>query len=271
MPTATSHDGTRIAFTKAGRGPALIVVDGAFCYRENGMAPSLLPLLAEHFTVYWYDRRGRGESADTQPYAVEREIEDLNAVLQAAGGSAYLFGMSSGGALAIRAVVAGLPVTRLAVFEAPYIPGSAENIAYPVAANEVRRLVADGKRAEAVTYFMRRVFGAPAPFVMMMKLLMRASWKRNALVAHTLAYDLDLLGDGHVPAAAARIAIPTVIIGGEKAPPKLQAAVTRTVAAIPGAKRIALKGQSHMVKPAVLTPALVAFFNGVAAGSAHGN
>src|SRR5437879_4691813 len=120
MNTVTSRDGTRIAYDKRGSGPALILVDGAFCYRAFGPMPKLAELLSDRFTVYNYDRRGRGDSSDTKPYAVAREVEDLAALFEAAGGSAFLYGISSGAALALRAAGNGLAVRKLAVYEPPF-------------------------------------------------------------------------------------------------------------------------------------------------------
>src|SRR5262245_53932823 len=119
--TVTSRDGTTITYNRAGSGPALILVDGALCTREKGPNGPLAQQLADQFTVHWYDRRGRGDSTDTAPYAVEREIEDLAALIADAGGSAHLYGISSGGVLALEAALRGLPVEKLALYEAPLV------------------------------------------------------------------------------------------------------------------------------------------------------
>lgn len=261
MPTVTSKDGTKIAYSTWGQGPALVLVDGAFCYRENGLTPMLAEPLAEHFTVYAYDRRGRGESGDAVVYDIAREIEDLQAVVDAAGGSAFVVGFSSGGALALRAVLGGLKATKLGIFEAPFVPAEGNSPTFAHSARAIDQFVADGRRGDAVNYFMVKVFGAPGVFVFIMKWLMRASWKRNESVAHTLPHDLAILGDGSVPAEAARITVPTIVLGGEKTDPKLREAVERTAAAIPGAKLEWLAGQSHMVKPKLMVPALKRFFD----------
>jgi pimeloyl-ACP methyl ester carboxylesterase len=121
MNTVLSRDGTAIAFDKSGVGPPLILVDGALCYRASGPSRSLAALLAEHFTVFTYDRRGRGESGDTAPYAVEREVDDIEALIEEAGGSAYVYGVSSGAALALEAANRGLAIEKLALYEAPFI------------------------------------------------------------------------------------------------------------------------------------------------------
>jgi pimeloyl-ACP methyl ester carboxylesterase len=261
MPTVTSKDGTKITYSTWGQGPAVILVDGAFCFRQNGPTPKLAPLLAASYTVYAYDRRGRGESADTPPYAVAREIEDLEAMMQAAGGSAYVFGMSSGGALAIRAVAHGLPAKKLAIYEVPFVAVDPTSPQPPTTAIEdINRLVAAGRRSDAVTYFMTRVFGAPAFFITIMKLVARGLWKKNESVAHTLPYDFQIMGDWSVLKETAAVHVPTLLLGGAKAPKQLQSAVKAAAAAIPGATLQMLAGQTHNVSAAVLAPALTAFF-----------
>src|SRR4051794_6315211 len=121
MPTVTSADGTSIAYEVAGAGPAVILVDGAMCHRSGGPMRPLAALLRSRFTVYAYDRRGRGDSGDTAPYAVAREVEDLAALVEAAGGAACAYAISSGGALVLAAVAAGVPLTRLAIYEPPFL------------------------------------------------------------------------------------------------------------------------------------------------------
>ncbi|HZO17491.1 MAG TPA: alpha/beta hydrolase, partial [Gemmatimonadaceae bacterium] len=164
MPRVTSKDGTSIAFDRVGSGPPLILVDGALCYRAFGPMGPLAQALASHFTVYTYDRRGRGESGNGRPYAVEREIEDLNALVREAGGSVYAYGASSGGALALEAAKRGVAITKVAVYEPPYITD--DSIA-PVPDDYVSRLsahVAAGRPGDAVKSFMRTV-GTPGFFI----------------------------------------------------------------------------------------------------------
>src|SRR5262249_29137018 len=121
MRKAISKDGTTIAFDQLGKGPAIILVDGALCSRSFGPMPKLAPLLAQRFTVFTYDRRGRGDSGDTASYRVEREIEDIDALIAEAGGSAYVFGISSGAALVLRAAASGLAIEKLALYEPPFM------------------------------------------------------------------------------------------------------------------------------------------------------
>jgi pimeloyl-ACP methyl ester carboxylesterase len=255
----TSRDGTRIAYERTGQGPALILIDGAFCSRQFGPSPKLARLLAPHFTVYTYDRRGRGDSGDTPPYAKERELEDLGALIQEAGGSAFAVGLSSGAALALEAAASGLNVTKIAAFEPPYVDdnghaGGAEH------EKNLQRLVAAGDRGGAVKYFMRSMIGAPAPVVLMMRLIPWV-WPRLTAVAHTLPYDAAVMNEYKVPTARFKaIRVPTLTIHGSKTDVRLQKAAGAIAQAIPHARHVTLAGQTHNVNPAALTPAVVEFF-----------
>lgn len=257
-----SRDGTRIAFTKMGSGPPVVLVDGAFCYRENGPAPDLAPLLGQHFTVFVYDRRGRGASGDTPPYAIEREIDDLRAIVDEAGGTADVVGISSGAALALQAVASGVNVKKLALYEPPYVtngdrPKSMENSKI-----HLQRLVSAGDRAGAVKFFLTDVMGAPRAFVFAMPFLMRSAWKRNELVAHTLLYDLTILSDRSVlKERSASISVPTLVIGGEKSPTELRDGVLAVAKALPNARSHFLAGQNHNLSAPALAPVVVDFFN----------
>lgn len=156
MSTVTSKDGTTIAYTKYGSGPLVILVSGAMGFRQLGFLKPLAELLSQHFTVIDYDRRGRGESSDTPPYSVEREIEDIDALIKANGGSAHLFGLSSGAILALRATAAGLSVNKLALYEPPFT-AKTMGTQFSAAEKEVSQLVAEGKRGKAVDYFSKMV------------------------------------------------------------------------------------------------------------------
>lgn len=258
MPEVTSKDGTRIAFEKAGNGPAVVLVDGAFCFRSSGVTPLLLPLLSRHFTVFAYDRRGRGESDDKPPYAVEREVEDLAAVTGAAGSPVDLCAFSSGCALALHAVAAGLRPKKLVLFEPPYVRAGSAPAVPADAADEIRRLVESGRRSDAVRYFMTKVFGAPGLFVTLMRWFGRQSWKNNESVAHTLPYDIALMGDYSVPVdLLTRVDVPAVVLSGEKAPAAMREAAAKVAAALPSADHRVLPRQSHNVSMDVLTPVLV--------------
>lgn len=170
MEKAVSRDGTTIAYERSGSGPALVLVDGAMCQREMGPARPLAKLLAEHYTVYVYDRRGRGDSGDTAPYAAQREVEDLEAVINEAGGSAYVFGQSSGAALSLEAAHQGVSIRKLAVFEPPFIvDDSREPVPHDYIAQLEAMLAAD-RPGDAVKSFMKQV-GVPGIMIALMRLM----------------------------------------------------------------------------------------------------
>ena len=262
MGTVTSADGTTIAFTKSGAGPALVLVDGALQYRafDPGGA-GLAEGLSDHFTVYRYDRRGRGESTDTVPYAVSREVEDIGALIDDAGGQAFVYGVSSGAALAMEAALE-LPgkVTKLALFEPPYNDDGAARQAWRAYTAELRTLLAGGRRGDAIALFMGLV-GAPAEQVETMR--GTPVWRTFEAVAPTLAYDHPaLLGDeAAVPLGrAARVGVPTLLLSGGDSFPFMHATAAALAEAIPDARHQVLEGQTHEVEAAVLEPVLTAFF-----------
>lgn len=258
--TTTSRDGTIIAFTKRGSGPPLIIVDGAFCYRENGPATELASVLAQHFTVFTYDRRGRGESGDIAPYAVEREIEDLRAIANQAGAPPFALGISSGGALILQAVASGVGVRKIALYEPPYVTNGKANSVEDTK-NRLQTFVSAGDRAGAVSFFMTDVYGAPRAFVFAMPLLMPNAWKRNKLIANTLLYDLTILGDRSVlNERSSAISVPTLVVGGEKSPRELRNAVEAVAAALPNAHSRFLSGQDHNISSQALAPVLFEYF-----------
>lgn len=262
MSTVTSRDGTAIAFEHMGSGPPLILVDGAFCSRSFGPMPKLAPLLAKTFRVYMYDRRGRGSSGDTKPYAPQREVEDLDALIGEAGGSAYVLGVSSGAGLALEAAASGLAIEKLAVYEPPYMISPADSERHAKAAHELQltRLITAGRRGDAVKYFMRDMVGVPALFVFMMR-WMPGVWSKLEAAASTLPYDAAIMGNFSLPAQRlARVRTPTLVIGGGKSEARLRAAVDAAAKAIPDAQLRTLKGQTHNVKPEALTPVVTDFF-----------
>jgi pimeloyl-ACP methyl ester carboxylesterase len=258
--TTTSRDGTIIAFTKRGSGPPLIIVDGAFCYRENGPATELASVLTQHFTVFTYDRRGRGGSGDIAPYAVEREIEDLQAIANEAGAPPFTLGISSGGALILQAVASGVGVRKIALYEPPYVTnGKASSV--EDTKNRLQTFVSAGDRAGAVSFFMTDIYGAPRAFVFAMPLLMPNAWKRNKLIANTLLYDLTILGDRSVlNERSSAISVPTLVVGGEKSPRELRIAVEAVAAALPNAHSRFLSGQDHNISSRALAPVLFEYF-----------
>jgi pimeloyl-ACP methyl ester carboxylesterase len=263
MKTITSKDGTIIAFDQLGKGPALILVGGSLEHRALDAETSRLaayPLMAQHFTLFHYDRRGRGDSTDTQPYAVQREIEDIEALINEAGRSAFISGISSGGALAMEAAIA-LPgkIKKLAMYEAPYNwPGFRD---YRKQLNE---LVAAGRKGDALAAFMM-FLGMPADQLDEVRQL--PLWPMWESVAHTLAYENVVLGeDASVPAKrAAKITVPTLIMDGEVSAgmyPFIHEAALTLAKAIPNAQYRTLEGQTHEVTPEALAPVLVEFLEG---------
>jgi pimeloyl-ACP methyl ester carboxylesterase len=262
MNQVMSKDGTVIAFDRSGQGPALILVGGAFQYRAiDPPTAQLAALLAQQFTVFHYDRRGRGESGDTPPYAVEREIEDLAALIHEAGGQAAVFGMSSGGVLALDAAAGGLAITKLAVYELPYNSGDEDaRQAAERYTQQLTALLAEGRRGDAVALAMT-TWGAPAEAIAGMR--QTPIWPLFEAVAPTLAYDNAIMGDGSVPTERlASITVPTLVMDGGASPAFMHNAAQAAAHALPNAKGRTLEGQTHDVAPQVLAPVLVEFFQG---------
>lgn len=253
----TSSDGTRIAFSRDGAGPALVLVDGAMCYRDFGPAKPFTDELMHDFTVISYDRRGRGESGDSSAYDPKLEIDDLKAVLDAVGGSPNVLGFSSGAALAYRAAAAGAKMAKLVGYEAPWVGlrGGRDYVA------DLDRLAADGRGDKMVDYFMVKMIGAPF-FVPVMFRLMGANWAKLKATGPTIRYDARVMGgDFEVPLTElAKVTVPTLVAWGGKAAKQMVAANARVAAAIPGAARRILDGQTHNVTPAALAPVLREFF-----------
>lgn len=257
-----SRDGTRIAYDKLGKGPAVIVVGGALSDRAG--AAELAQLLAARLTVYSYDRRGRGDSGDGKPYAVRREVEDIEALIDSAGGSAYLYGKSSGAALALQAAaLLGGKVRKLALYEPPYSEAEGAAREWKAFTASLDRQLAADQRAEAVTSFMKFV-GAPDAALAKMKA--SPAWPGMLKMAPTLAYDNALLGDDRsVPVGiAAQVKVPTLVMDGGASlgpMPFMRPTADKLAKAIPGAQRRVVEGQAHDVSAQVLAPILLAFFN----------
>ncbi|HHX45573.1 MAG TPA: alpha/beta hydrolase [Chloroflexi bacterium] len=263
MATVTSKDGTTIAFDRAGEGPTLIVVDGALGYRAAGfetMRLASLPALLEHVRVVVYDRRGRGESSDTQPYALEREIEDIEALIDDAGGSAYLVGISSGAALALEAALAlGDKVRGLVMYEVPYNDDEDERRAWRAYRRELDALLAADRRGDAVAAFMMLV-GMPAEELDGVR--QHPMWPVFEAVAPTLAYDAAAMGeDASVPVErASALRIPALVMdGGASEWSFMRRTADALATAIPHAQRLTLEGQTHEVAAEALAPVLIAF------------
>jgi pimeloyl-ACP methyl ester carboxylesterase len=250
----TSRDGTEIAFERSGAGPALVIVSGALAHRGALAGNPLVARLAEHFTVYIYDRRGRGDSTDVKPYAVEREIEDLEAVIAHAGGSAYVFGVSSGAALAMQAAARLGParVTRLALYEPPYGQDSA---AFAKQKQRVNELVETGKPGDAAAFFLTAI-GTPAEALDRMK--RSPEWEVIERIDFTLAYDYEVLGNGAVPEDTARaVSVPALVMNGGKSMGFMGPTADRLAALMPRSQRKTLAGQTHQVDADATAPMTV--------------
>ncbi|HYS80965.1 MAG TPA: alpha/beta hydrolase [Anaeromyxobacteraceae bacterium] len=262
MKHVRSRDGTTIAYDRLGGGeggPAVILVDGAFCSRAFGPMPKLAPLLARDFTVFMYDRRGRGDSGDTAPYAVEREIDDLDALIREAGGSAFVYATSSGAALALEAAASRLSIKKLALYEAPFMVGTPAHVPPGDHQSQLVRLIAEGRRGDAVKYYMKDIMGMPALLVMLFRVL--PMWSKLKAVAPSLPYDSAIMGDFSLPTRrAASLRTPTLVISGEKSMPVLRDAAQALSDTIPGAQLRTLPGQTHNVAAATLAPVLKEFF-----------
>ncbi|GAB2957247.1 alpha/beta hydrolase [Micromonospora polyrhachis] len=266
MNKVTSADGTTVAAAHSGDGPAVVLVGGALQHRAiDPSTQQLVALLAPDFTVWHYERRGRGDSGDTLPYAVDREIEDLAAVIAAAGGSAAVYGMSSGAALALRAAASGLPITRLALYEPPLIVDESRP---PLPADYLPRLAAlpaAGRRGDAVALFMTDAVGVPAEEVAGMR--QAPVWSAFEAVAHTLAYDGAVMGDTMsgqpLPTQwATSVTVPTLVIDGGASEGWARTSVAELAELLPAGQRRSLDGQTHAVDPAVLAPVLAEFLRG---------
>lgn len=265
MKTVTSKDGTTIAFDQSGTGSTLILVGGMFEQRAmESETPHLanLPLLAEHFTVVHYDRRGRGNSTDTLPFAVEREIEDIEALIDALGEDAFVFGISSGAALALEAAVKlGSKVKKLAIYDAPYNDDEAARAAWREFRGQLAETLAAGRRADAVGLFMK-LLGVPEE--QLEEMHHYPMWPMWEGIAHTMAYDAAAVGeDASVPAArAASITVPTLVMDGELSYPFMHESALTLAKAIPNAQHRTLAGQTHEVSAEAIAPVLVEFFTG---------
>jgi pimeloyl-ACP methyl ester carboxylesterase len=257
MQTVTSKDGTTIAFDRTGTGPAVIALGGG--PNDRTADAPVASLLAPHFTVYTYDRRGRGDSGDTQPYALDREFEDLEALIAEAGGSVFFYGSSGGGVLGLEAAARGLSITKLAMWEPPYIVDDSRP---PVPNDYPRRLsqmLAEGRRGDMVELFFTEAVGLPMEFVAQLR--SSPYWGSMENVAHTLIYDAALMGDFSMPAERiASVSVPTLVIDGGLTPwlHNSAEAVART---LPNARRAALEGQPHNVTPEAIAPVLIEYFS----------
>lgn len=262
MSRVVSADGTPIAYSVVGDGPPLIMVDGALSHRGFGPSQPLGRLLGKHFTFFSYDRRGRGETGDGRtPWSVEREIEDIEALLEEAGGEAYLYGISCGAALALEAANRLSGFTRLALYEAPFLvddthPGRPDDYI-----EQIDAMVAAGHPGEALKTFLRTI-GWPGFLVTMM--MFTPAWRKVVAIAPTIPNDLRIVGDlaSGKPLPTDRwtsVTMPTLVMNGGKSPDYLHTGM-RALAEVLNAEYHSIPGQTHIVKPEAIAPVLVDFF-----------
>ena len=256
--TVRSADGTTIAFDTYGDGPPLILAGGAFQHRAiDSRTAGLAQALGERFTTYHYDRRGRGDSTDTPPWSVEREVEDLAALVKHAGGEALAYGMSSGGGLVIEAAGRGVPLTRLAVYEPPVSTGGGDDAEL---AAELAAIVAEGRNDDAVLRFMSE-FGLDEAALEGFR--QTPMWPAFTGVAPTLVYDTTMMADpGLLGERAPRVTQPLLVIDGGASPPWARECAEAVAAAAPDARRHTIPGQTHEVSTDALAPVLLEYFAG---------
>ncbi len=258
---ATSADGTRIAYQVDGTGSPVVLVDGALAHRGQGLSPGLRRLLQDRFSVYSYDRRGRGESGPgATPHSVEREVEDLVAVIEASGGPTDVFGYSAGAALALEAARSGAPVLRMVCYEAPFILDSSHPVDDPDFSRHLQHLLDEGRPGEAVTSFFR-LMEMPAPVRLLVRVL--PLWKKLTAVAHTLPYEFALLAPFRQqaplpPGYYDSVTAETLMVSGDKSYPYMRNAQPLIAAALPQGRVETLPGQTHDVKHKAIAPLIAA-------------
>ncbi|MGZ4275329.1 MAG: alpha/beta fold hydrolase [Solirubrobacteraceae bacterium] len=262
MRTTLSRDDTPIAYDTVGAGPRLVLVDGALCTRSLGPGKALARRLATHFTVTTYDRRGRGDSGDSPPYAVEREVDDLEAVIDAAGGEAFVFGQSSGAVLALHAASRSSKVTRIALYEAPFVVDDTRAPTGPEYYEQLTGLLARGKRGSAVRLFLDQV-GLPAVVVAGMRLT--PLWPRLKAIAHTLPYDALITvehqqGRPLSPEQWAAVRQPTCVLCGGDSDAWMRNGMHALADVLPNASLRVLDGQTHNLRAKAVAPELLRFF-----------
>ena len=259
MDTIASADGTVIAFDQYGGGPPVIMTVGAFNTRAQ--TEPLARALAPRFTALNYDRRGRGDSGDTAPYAVEREIDDIAALIQQAGGSAAAFGHSSGATLALKAAASGLPITHLVLYEPPFNTDDTDALLPAGFADELAGLVSAGRRGDAVELYQTQAVGIPEEVVAQLR---HAPFRPGLeAIANTLAYDAAIIGDRSMPAELlSAVTVPTVVITGEQSPPFLRNAAQAAAQKMPNGRLAVLRGQTHDLNPDATAPVIAEFLAG---------
>lgn len=260
MKKATSKDGTIITYDKSGNGPVVIIINGALGYREYYGDKELAQKLSKEFTVIIYDRRGRGESTDTPPYEVKREIEDIEALIDTTGGKAYVYGVSSGAVLALKAAAhLENKISKLALYEPPLRTGDSATKEFAKYTQHMNELLATGKRSDAVALFMGS--GMTPEELENFRKTHAKDWKTMEAVAPTLAYENAILGDGLPPIQDAKaVKIPVLVMDGEKGLPFIHESIGIITKAFPNAQRKTLEGQTHVPAAEVMAPALIKFF-----------
>ncbi|MEW6401214.1 MAG: alpha/beta hydrolase [Chloroflexota bacterium] len=266
MKTVTSKDGTTIAYDQFGNGPALILIAGATQHRATDpQTAHLAELLASHFTVFNYDRRGRGDSGDTQPYAAEREIEDIEALIDESGGSAFVYGISSGAALAMKAAIRlDGKIKKVALYEAPYDSTDDAEKAWREYRKHLKQALTENRRGDAAALFLALV-GMPADQIDEMR--KEPWWAGFEAVAPTLAYDAEIMGeDRSAPVKlASQVSVPALVMNGSASERFMYDTAVALAKATPNAQHRVLEGQTHAVDPDVLAPVLIEFFKGAEA------
>lgn len=257
MKTTQSKDGTTLAYDVYGSGPALIYITGATCFRSFEPVLHDVKVFAEEFTVYNYDRRGRGDSGNTLPYAIERELEDIEAMINAAGGTAYLYGHSSGAILALEAAMRlGDKVSKLAMYDLAYAHDEANQTEFKGLSQGLYALLDSGKNDEAISLFLEGI-GIPKEVIAGMQ--QSPDWTTMVALAPTLTYDTKLASDLPPIERASRLTTPTQIIVGEESPPSMDEVANQLIKAIPNTKYTKLAGQDHMPNPEVVLTMLSSF------------
>jgi pimeloyl-ACP methyl ester carboxylesterase len=264
MPTVTSKDGTQIAFDKTGPGPAVILVNGAMQFRAfDPFMAKFADLLSQHFTVYNYDRRGRGESGNNQPFAKEREIEDLQALVEHAGGSAMALGFSSGSAVTLDTAAVTPGITKVALYEPPFIVDDSRPPLPTDYVTHLNELVADGKRDEAVKYFLNVAVGIPEEYLGNMD--QTPGWDTMLGIAHTISHDgsfvIDLMQGNPMPTDRwSTVTAPVLVIEGSASVTFFHTGADALAGVLKNGSRQTLEGQTHEVDPELLAPVVTEFF-----------
>lgn len=257
MEIAISKDGTRLAYDVYGSGPPLVYITGASCFRSFWPVVKDAKTFAGAFTVYNYDRRGRGDSTDTLPYAVEREVEDVEAIVDAAGGRASLYGHSSGAVLALEAALRlGDKIDGVVLYDPSNVNNEAEKADYEALSEQVHALLRAGENGRAMRAFLSGI-GMPKAFVYLLRLV--PGWRKMAALAPTLSYDIALTRDLPPVERAARVTVPVKVVAGEKSPASVRDTARQLAEAIPASTFLELPGQDHLAGAKTLLPVLTNF------------